>query len=326
MNEKITFEKKNKELKSLIQNSITPFISGHCCLLGLPYYHTNVGDYLIWHGVETFLKENKIKCTYRAPVFRYEKKYMPKNSIILLNGGGDFGDTWEEVQIFRREIIKEFPDNRIIILPQTVFYSDNNKLLSDADLFGHHKNLILCARDNRSFEILKKHFSSNTVLLVPDMAFYISYNYLQIFIKNIKYTDKQLCILRIDKELNKNIYSSDYFTNDENKKNMDISDWVTINNPKYSFLEKLVNSNHINKKLNNFIIDLYSRYYFKTKIIKAGTQQLIKYNKILATRLHTAILCCLLHKPFILFDNSYGKNYTFYETWLNNLSNANFYS
>jgi pyruvyl transferase EpsO len=321
---KLTFEEKNNELKSIIRKSITPFITGNCCLLGLPYFHTNVGDYLIWQGVELFLNELKIKCTYRSPVFRYEKKHITKKSIILLNGGGDFGDTWEEVQIFRRKIISEFPDNRIIILPQTVFYSDKNKLISDADLFNNHKNLILCARDNRSFGILKQHFPSNTILLVPDMAFFIPYNYFKKFNKGIINTDKQLCILRNDKELNKNIYSSEYFINNIYKDNMDISDWITIGNSEFSYLEKLVYPENRNKKINYFKIDLYSRYYFKTKIIKAGAQQLSKYNKVIATRLHAAILCCLLHKPFILFDNSYGKNYEFYETWLNNLSGADF--
>jgi pyruvyl transferase EpsO len=325
----LTFEEKNNELKSIIQKSITPFITGDCCLLGLPYYHTNIGDYLIWHGVELLLKELKIKCTYRSPVFRYEKKHITKKSIILLNGGGDFGDTWEEVQIFRCKIIKEFPNNKIIILPQTVFYSDKNKLLSDADLFNNHKNLILCARDNRSFGILKQYFSSNTILLVPDMAFFIPYNYLKKINKNIVNTDRQLCILRNDKELNKNIYSSEYFINNTYKDNLDISDWITIDNLKFSYLEKLVyqkNKNIKNEKINNLIIDLYSRHYFKAKIIKAGTQQLSKYNKVLATRLHAAILCCLLRKPFILFDNSYGKNYEFYKTWFNNLNGADFYS
>jgi pyruvyl transferase EpsO len=323
----LNFEDKNNELRAIIKERIAPFITGNCCLLGLPYYHTNVGDYLIWHGVETFLKEFKIKCIYSSPVFEYDKKQIQKCTTILLNGGGDFGDTWEEVQIFRRKIINEFSDKKIIILPQTVFYSDKNKLISDAALFSQHKNLILYARDNRSYDTLRQYFNSNTILLAPDMAFYIPYNYLKRFNKNIKNNERQLCILRKDKELNTDILSSDYYINNVNKNNVDISDWITIEKLTSAFLymEKSAILNQRNNK-DSVKLNLYARYYIKPGIIKAGVQQLSKYNKIFATRLHAAILSCLIHKPFILFDNSYGKNYEFFNTWLSNLNDSNFYS
>ncbi|WP_302323746.1 polysaccharide pyruvyl transferase family protein [Bacteroides congonensis] len=48
------------------------------------------------------------------------------------------------------------------------------------------------------------------------------------------------------------------------------------------------------------------------------------YDKVYTTRLHVAILSILLGKTFVFFDNSYGKNKFFYETWLKDIDDANF--
>jgi pyruvyl transferase EpsO len=73
------------------------------------------------------------------------------------------------------------------------------------------------------------------------------------------------------------------------------------------------------------ITNLYAIFFFKPYMIKTGVGFVSKYNKIYTTRLHGAILCCLLGKPFVLFDNSYGKNRSFFETWLSDLDGAEFH-
>ena len=321
----MNFETKNNELRKIIKEKLSPFITTDCCLLSLPYRHTNVGDFLIWQGAECLLKELSVKCVYRAPILEYNQKRIPPKTTILLNGGGSFGDTWESAPTTWRQIIKECPDNKIIILPQTVFYSDKEKLLSDADLLGRHNNLVLCARDNRSYEILKQYFHSNTILLVPDMAFYIPYNELQKYQKTkikIKNNEKTLFLKRADKELNTDI---DY--SHVPKDNIDISDWITIDKRPLSFFI-LCKLWRLRSKAPCFqrIIDIYAYYLYKNDMIKKGVEFISKYNNVFATRLHAAILCCLLHKSFVLFNNSYGKNSSFFETWLTDLDNVMFHT
>ncbi|MCL1946971.1 MAG: polysaccharide pyruvyl transferase family protein, partial [Chitinivibrionia bacterium] len=312
----MNFEDKNVELRKIIKETLSKFIKGDCCLLGLPYFHTNVGDFLIWEGVERFLKEHNVNCIYRAQVFKYERNRISENVTILLNGGGNFGDVWEGWQGLLRQIINECPNNKIIVLPNTVFYSDKEILLADAELFGRHKNLVLCARDNKSFETLNNYFHYNTILLVPDMAFYIPYNFLRKYQKtNIKNAGKTLFLKRIDKELNKNIDYSRFLQDD-----VDIADWITIDKQMFSFviLQKL---SRLSQRIPAFskILDLYAYHFFKRDMVKNGVKFINRYEKILTTRLHAAILCCLLRKHFVLFDNSYGKNSSFYETWFSDL-------
>ena len=59
-------------------------------------------------------------------------------------------------------------------------------------------------------------------------------------------------------------------------------------------------------------------------MIREGVKQISQYENIYSTRLHAAILSVLLEKQFVLFDNSYGKNSSFYETWLNDLDDVKF--
>jgi pyruvyl transferase EpsO len=318
----MNFYHKGEELRKIIKDTLSPYINQKCCLIGLPYYHTNAGDFLIWQGVELFLKELGIPCVYRASCMTYRKSKIPENAMILLNGGGDFGDTWEEVQEFRRQIVNEFPHNKIIVLPQTVFYADQQKVMRDAEQFSHHKSLILCARDTNSYNILKQYFYANTVLLVPDMAFFIYFSNQSLQTRKTKETHKVLFLKRNDKEFNKTIDYSGI-----PKENLEVKDWSTIDNKMFSFFILRVLF-WLNRRIPVFstVIDMYALYFYKKIIIKSGIQFLNNYHKIFTTRLHGAILCCLLSKPFVLFNNSYGKNKNFYETWLQDLDNTAFYS
>ncbi|MDR2409321.1 MAG: polysaccharide pyruvyl transferase family protein, partial [Bacteroidales bacterium] len=237
---------------------------------------------------------------------------------IFLHGGGNFGDVWYETHQFKEKIIISYPDNKIIILPQTVWYTDKRLLLHDVNIYSAHKNLTLCARDKSSYDLLKQHFTQNTVLLVPDMAFCIPPEQLKKY--QGKQSGKDLFLKRIDRELNSKINYTDFIVD---KKNTDISDWPAMKKV-YTFLLRcfLWIFLRLSRKIHSVfpeLTDLYAFFFVKPHMIKIGVKFVSKYNKIYTTRLHAAILCCLLNKPFVLFDNSYGKNLSFFETWLSDL-------
>ncbi|MDI5788788.1 hypothetical protein PO124_11350 [Bacillus licheniformis] len=39
-----------------------------------------------------------------------------------LSGGGNFGDLYPHFQQFRERVVEHYPDNRIVILPQSIYY------------------------------------------------------------------------------------------------------------------------------------------------------------------------------------------------------------
>jgi pyruvyl transferase EpsO len=178
-----------------------------------------------------------------------------KKILIFLQGGGNFGDLWEVHQNFRKEIIKNYPENQIIILPQTVFYNDKSKMKTDAELFAKHKDLTICARDKKSEQILKNNFQ-NEIILVPDMAFCIPQKELKKYAVP-EIPDSTLLFKRTDMEINNSI---DYLQH-ISQKQFDTHDWITMekNFKEANMLSRLINS----RKIPNFIAICTLKKYSK---------------------------------------------------------------
>lgn len=304
----MTCEEKIWELRQIIEEQLTPLINNDYVLYDLPYYF-NIGDLLIWEGELSFLKGLPFKMLEYGSAFTSNlKRKIKKDTIILLHGGGNFGDIWD-IHEFKRKVIRNYPENRIIIFPQTVFYQKNENMLRDIELMSRHPYLTICARDIHSFEVLKKNFK-NTILLVPDMAFCIPYENLQKYLQPTQ--NKTLYVKRKDKELCKeNISFSPLF-------NLFESDWPSYE--QVTWEEKGLKLAYKFRHLGlSSIIDLYAFYILRPQLIRKGIEFVSQYREIYTTRLHVFILSILLGKSCTIIDNSYGKNSSFYETWLKNV-------
>lgn len=300
-------------LRENIKTTLTPLINMDYILLDLPYY-SNIGDTLIWEGTKEYLETLPYKCLYYASKDSFVYRKLPKDVVILLQGGGNFGDLYRLHSEFRKKIIELYPDNKVIILPQTAFYEDNEKLILDAEFYSQHRNVTICAREQYTYDLLKKHFK-NEILLMPDMAFFINLKKYKLG----KETGKVLYLKRIDKE---------FLKNDEKieiPKNAEIHDWPTYESSFHK--EKIVETlyckfcrllsilkfpNRIIAKLN----DLKRNYFYRRFYVQLGIDFLSTYSMIFTTRLHVMILSVLLHKKLHLINNTSGKVINFYNTWL----------
>lgn len=314
----MNFSEKISELRRELDKVLLPNISKECIYLDLPYY-LNIGDTLIWDGTEEFLNKNNIKCLYKASCDTYKKRQVSSDTTILLQGGGNFGDLWLKHQDFRHKIVKEYPNNKIVILPQTVYYKDINKAISDGIEMGKHNNLTICVRDSRSYTFLKKYFQKNQILLAPDMAFYISETKLNKY--RVPEEKDLLFLKRTDKEL-KGSNSNGINV----PRGSEIRDWPTMEalDSKTDIFYKILKINKKTKGVFIPIVDWYCQRILKKHLIKVGVEFVSSYKQVYSTRLHVAILCVLLNKPFTFFDNSYGKNKGFYEAWLNDVDDIKF--
>lgn len=306
------------QLKSTIYKTLMPLIVGDFVFIDLPYYK-NIGDVLIWEGTEEFLKSVSYKCLHKSSFFTFDKaKIRNERTIIIMQGGGNWGDIWIEHQNFRKEIIRNYPNNRIIILPQTVFYLNQKILLEDLKLFNSHKDLYICARDNSSFELLKKHIDNRKLMLLPDMAFCINVSKIR---KQKQISSlENLFLQRQDKELNTDSIC------DFIPPGTDIKDWPTYEYNSnierfYYYMSKFLSSFDCIFKLKSSFV--FSDFYYNSVIrpyyIRKGVKFISLYKYIYTTRLHGAILSILLDKEITFIDNSYGKNSGYYSTWLNDL-------
>ncbi len=314
----MTHLEKIEELKEIIERTLTPLIDSNYVLLDIPYY-SNLGDTLIWEGTNIFLKKIKYKCLYQTDIYNYNNQDFSLDVIILLQGGGNFGDLWVSHNDFRKKIIERHPNNKIIVLPQTVHYDCVENLKKDAVFYSKYNNVTICTRDSVSYEIIKSNFK-NQVLLLPDMAFFIDAK---------KYSrgeqkGRTLFLKRNDKEL-KCKETPSIIPVDS-----DILDWPdpTKTRKYYWFVKVRSLFRRVDKyaktRFRSPIIDLYWRKILKYHYVRIAVRFLDRYDLIYTTRLHVCILSVMLGKNIKVLDNSYGKNSSFYKAWLTNVENVEF--
>lgn len=306
-----------KNLEDKIFNVLSLEINNDYIYLDLPY-HDNSGDALIWQGTVDFLKRLAYKSygSFSAETFNLPK--LPDNVIILLHGGGNFGDLYPFYHQFKLSILNYYPENKIIFLPQTIYYKDLLNFREDMRVINEHKNIVFCARDKVTFKIFNEHKADHAkLLLLPDMAFCMSADW---FDKAKKNTQKRLYIKRIDGELSNNESKLEINSFDR------VADWPTYSDPETPEMKKmrfyLKWLGRFQRRLPIFvkpmkkIVNNYANQVFREHIVNQAITFINGYDIITTTRLHGCILSVLLGKEIILLDNSYGKNSNFYEAWL----------
>lgn len=69
-----------------------------------------------------------------------------------------------------RFVVKNFPDNRILIMPQTISFRYEKDGFNTGRIYDGHKKLLFLARDSISFGYAKKFFPGTRSLLYPDIV------------------------------------------------------------------------------------------------------------------------------------------------------------
>ena len=134
--------------------------------------HLNVGDLLIEAGTDRFFKRLGVDVIERRSAYDFglaARRRVTPDSVILLHGGGNFGDLYPLHQKFRERIVADYPKNRIVMLPQTLHFGSPAALAACAAAFARHPDLHICLRDHPSLGSVRQHFA-NPAYLVPDMA------------------------------------------------------------------------------------------------------------------------------------------------------------
>lgn len=302
-------EKINKTLSSIIGPN------ENVVLTDLPY-HSNIGDLLIWEGERQYLKEINCHCLNKSSSATFTFPDYSSEITLLLHGGGNFGDIWRASQEFRLKVISRYKQNKIILFPQSVYYMNQNLVIEDSQIFSAHKHLFLCARDLRSYHFLRSYFPKNEVMLVPDMAFYISESVLTKY-RNVTEEESPLYIRRKDKETCNKITKIP---------GCQQVDWPSL---EHHCLETLIMSGMLRFVSLRFscdwqkrVADLYADRYLRQFLVELGCKLLGRYPEIITDRLHAMILGVLLHKNVYYIDNNSGKLSTFVETWFEDLDSV----
>ncbi|SEM87044.1 polysaccharide pyruvyl transferase family protein [Paenibacillus sp. OK076] len=299
------------ELKKRLE-SILDVIPSNSKIYYIDYpVHSNCGDLLIMKGTETFFKDHRIHVTHRYSVYDFDYQIeIPRDQIIVLHGGGNFGDLYEAHQKLRENIVQHYPNHKIVILPQTIFYKDQSALHRTAAIFNKHPDLHIYVRDETSFQIASHNFTNCQVALIPDMAH-------QLWPIDVKHSPRKekLNFFRTDIEQ----ISQQSLISSEQKG--DYLDWPTLYNryeKKFIYYISKGLKKRASRAISQFLWMKYSDY-----LVNKAIRCFADYRMIHSSRLHGHILSCLMAKPNVLIDNSYGKNSGYYSIWTHEVNTAN---
>ncbi len=271
--------------------------------------HNNVGDNAIWLGEKAALKRIGVHIVYECDIYSFSEKavrnQLGKDGIVLLHGGGNLGSVWPEHQMFREKIIQLFPDRKIIQLPQSVHFDDDNKRNLFGEIAKKHKDLYILMRDNASYKNLKQ--LGLQVELCPDMALAMGpVNQPSKPVVDVVWlsrTDHESAGAKSHK-LNFETEKLDWLQGEPGRYYSKFSPKLTVR------LRRLVQGIYRNSglfrdhlwKINAASFDALAKRRFNR-----GTRILCRGKVVLTDRLHGHIVSTLLGKPQVLLDNHYRK-------------------
>lgn len=149
-------------------------------IMGTPEYH-NLGDHAIAFAQERFCKNyfptyKTVNVTEKTILshFYFLRKHVKDTDLLLLQGGGNMGDEYQSIEALRIKIIQSFPKNQIVIMPQTIHFTDSRDgqalLKKMINVYGLHSKLMLVGREKTSYERMKTYFPKNQIIKCPDIV------------------------------------------------------------------------------------------------------------------------------------------------------------
>ena len=308
-----------------ILNVLSEIVTNDYVLIDVPHYNSNVGDALLWQTTKKIISNINHKCLYECSIRTFTPLIMRQkvkdDTIILFHPGGNFGDIWKEHQMFRHQVLSLFPNNPVVQLPQSVWFDDKDFMREDIELFRNHRGPVtICLRERQSYNIIRDNYPFVNALLLPDMAlsFDIDKYCRRHLIKRHK-GDGVLLFARKDLERKETPLLTQL-----KDRNCFCSDWPCMEKP--LFMETLVKkilytSRRLGKRTQNRMTAFCYSRILRPLYIRRGIKFIDKYKTVYSTRLHAAIIATLLGKDVHLLDNSYGKCFSVYDTWMKELPN-----
>ena len=281
----------------------------------------NSGDHAIWLGEKAFFKDLGVEPAYQCSMQSYDRAEMTRalaDGVIFMHGGDNFGDAYIYHE-FRHQVLLDFPDNEVVIFPQTVMFYSDPKLLGSVEQFARHGKVTIAARDALSFHVLEKFFGSHCkIIMAPDMAYMLGPQR-----RNGNANFEVLWLSRTDSEgvhggniakvvnlpnLGQVTANLGQFVDrietvalaDVSGSKLIVTDWYRCQFANQAGVDAY----------RNLSLDQQSKFW-----VDRALTLLSSGSVVITDRLHAHILCTLVGIPHILLNNVYGKNISFYETW-----------
>ena len=140
--------------------------------------YSNLGDQAITKATLHYFKKYfnlsliEVPKTIQNEILIDIKELVNPNDLVFISGGGFLGSIWFECEKAVRDIVEAFPNNQIVILPQSIYWDPEaeEEKTKSARLYQQHGKIIFCARDKVSYREMKKTYPFARIKLLPDMV------------------------------------------------------------------------------------------------------------------------------------------------------------
>ncbi len=142
--------------------------------------HANLGDLAQSVCIRKWLKkhykqevieiETNAIVNTRFSVLKKMKEVIAEDDIIVFQSGYTTTDLGGFADEMHRVIMESFPNNAMLMLPQTIFFKNKDNESRTSKCYNNKKNLLYLARDKVSYEKALKMFPDLTVKLYPDIV------------------------------------------------------------------------------------------------------------------------------------------------------------
>lgn len=298
-----------ERLASELKGTVREVLGGRrrVALVDFPL-HDNVGDSAIWLGQRALMRELELRCVYAATASSYNAQALKttRPEVILISGGGNFGDLYTHHEELRRQVLTDFPLVPVVQLPQSIHYQRPESAEQMRRLVARHSSFTVLCRDQRSMD-----FSLNVLQaqahLAPDAAFALGP------LQPVKVaTAEWLYLRRSDGEAvsggtsGLDLPDCEVVTDwhDPQRVRRGIAPWRIA-----TAIQRMPRVGPINAP----VLAWFDR--MAAAELQRGVDILSQGESVLTDRLHAHILSVLLGKQNLLLDNSYGKLAGFHEMW-----------
>ncbi|NKR61711.1 hypothetical protein GS474_23925 [Rhodococcus hoagii] len=267
-------------------------------LLDFPSYQ-NAGDSLIYVGERAYLRNLGSPVRYMTDSTRYDADELRRRhpeGTLLVRGGGNLGDRWLQMQDFRERVIEDFPDRRIIQLPQSVDFRTPERIDQCQRVFGKHPDLTLMIRDSRSMAEANRLFPDTPAVFCPDAAFGADR-----FDVGRDAPHAVVGLFRQDSEKVDHGGSLGDIVFDWGFSGSELRRWKMIRIPQSIARRE--------PRLNRALYPVIQRGYdAQARMNVTAAVSRISQGRVLVTdRLHAAVFACLMGRPVVALDNANGK-------------------
>ena len=273
-------------------------------LIGVPD-HNNMGDQFITDSERRFLRRQlPEKTVIEIPITELLRRNcsqiseIPPSQPVFLHGGGDLGTVWPEPEILRETVISRLPGNPIVILPQSIWFSEDEEgraALERARQVYRGDHILICCRDRVSWAFAQASFDCRSVL-VPDIVMWEARKP-----DNPPERFGAVTLLRSDKE--------------RKLTDAEAAEIDTVLAEKFHCLER---SDMIQGPVLESAPD-------RKKRMDSLIRRLSAAECVVTDRLHGMILCALTGTPCVALGNGYHKVSSCYE-WISDLGYIRFIS